>query len=299
MKLETYRFPVGRFSCVAIQDDAPSYPIGMFLTNLAKEQYEPWLRQRGEDPQQVELPYTCLLIDTGRHRVLVDTGIGVDLSKPNQGKLLPLLRAEGIDPHEIGTVVLSHGHSDHVGGSLNEAGQPAFRNARYVMFPKEWDYWMSNPSLAELPVDESFKKGMLASAQKNLRGIQARVDLVDPDTEIVPGVVAIAAFGHSPGQMGLEISSADQSLLFVADAVVLPLHLEYPETVGVTDHLPSEMVATRIRLMEKAAREKSLVSTSHFSFPGLGHVVPKGDRWEWRALARRGEPRDQTPSAAA
>jgi glyoxylase-like metal-dependent hydrolase (beta-lactamase superfamily II) len=284
MKSETFPFQLGSFSCIAIQDDAPRYPIGMFLTNLAKERYEPGLLQRGQDPQQIEIPYTCLLIDTGRDRVLVDTGIGADSSMPNQGKLLPLLRAEGIEPHEIGTVVLSHGHSDHVGGSLNQAGQPAFPNARYVMFRKEWDYWMSNPSLAELPVDESFKKGMLASAQKNLQGIQAQLALVHPDTEIVPGIMAIAAFGHSPGQMGLEISSSGQKLLFVADAVVLPLHLEYPETIGVTDHLPSEMVATRIRLLEKAAKEKSLVSTSHLPFPGLGHVVAKGESWEWQPI---------------
>jgi glyoxylase-like metal-dependent hydrolase (beta-lactamase superfamily II) len=283
MKPQTYRFQMGRFSCIAIQDASPPYPVGMFLTNLAKEQYEPWLRQRGEDPQQIELPYTCLLIDTGRELVLVDTGIGVDSSQPNQGKLLPLLRTEGIEPHAIGTVVLSHGHPDHVGGNLNDDGQSAFPNARFVMFRKEWDYWMSNPSLAELQVDESFKKGMLASAQKNLPGIQAQLDLVHPDTEIVPGIVAIAAFGHSPGQMGLKISSTDQTLLFVADAVVLPLHLEYPETIGVTDHCPRETVATRIRLLEEAAGKQCLVSTSHFSFPGLGHVVPKGNRWGWKA----------------
>jgi glyoxylase-like metal-dependent hydrolase (beta-lactamase superfamily II) len=287
MKCETYRFQLGRFSCLAIQDDAPPYPIGMFLTNLAKEHYEPWLRQRGEDSQEIELPYTCLLIDTGRDRVLIDTGVGVDSSKPNQGKLLPLLRAEGIEPHEIGTVVLSHGHPDHVGGSLNETGQPAFPSARYVMFRKEWDYWMSKPSLAELPVDESFKKGMLASAQKNLPGIQAQLDLVDPDTEIVTGIIAIAAFGHSPGQMALEISSAEQRLLFVADVVVHSLHLEYPETIGVTDHLPSEMVATRIRLLEKAAKDECIVSTSHFAFPGLGHVIPKRESWEWQPIRAR------------
>ena len=298
MKSETFRFQLGSFSCIAIKDDAPRYPIGMFLTNLAKERYEPRLLKRGEDPQQIEIPYTCLLINTGRDRVLVDTGIGVDSLRPTQGKLPSLLRAEGIEPHEIGTVILSHGHPDHIGGNLNEAGKPAFPNARYVMFRKEWDFWMSNPSLAELPVDESFKKGMLASAQKNLPGIQAQLDLVDPDTEIVPGIIAIAAFGHSPGQMGLEISSTDQRLLFVADAVVLPLHLEYPETIGVTDHLPSEMVATRIRLLERAARKEFLVSTSHFSFPGLGHVVPKGDRWEWRAMLR-GEAGGRNPSAVA
>jgi glyoxylase-like metal-dependent hydrolase (beta-lactamase superfamily II) len=291
MKSETFRFQVGGFSCIAIQDDAPLYPIGMFLTNLAREQYEPGLLQRGEDPQNVELPYTCLFINTGRERLLVDTGIGVNTLNPKQGRLLPLLRAEGIEPHQIGTVILSHGHSDHVGGNLNAAGKPAFPNARYVMFRKDWDFWMSNPSLAELPVDESFKKGMLASAQKNLPGVQAQLDLVDPDTEIVPGITAIAAFGHSPGMMGLDISSAEQRLLFVADAVVLPLHLEYPEAIGATDHRPSEMVETRIRLLEKAAREKSLISTSHFAFPGLGYVARKRNRWEWKATAGTAEAR--------
>jgi glyoxylase-like metal-dependent hydrolase (beta-lactamase superfamily II) len=257
MKSETFRFQVGSFSCIAIQDAAPPYPIGMFLTNVAKERYEPGLLQRGEDPQHIEIPYTCLFIDTGRESLLVDTGVGVDSSRPDQGRLLPLLRAEGIEPHEIGTVILSHGHPDHIGGCLNPAGQPAFPNARYIMCRKDWDFWISNPSLAELPVDESFKKSMLASTQKNLPGIQAQLDLVDPDTEIVPGIVAIGAFGHSPGQMGLEISSADDQLLFVADAIVLPLHLEYPEAIGATDHRPSEMVETRIRLLEKAAREDS------------------------------------------
>jgi glyoxylase-like metal-dependent hydrolase (beta-lactamase superfamily II) len=276
MNSNTFRFQVGSFACLAIMDDRPRYPIGMFLTNLPRDQYEPLLRQRGQDVQEIDLPYICLLIDTGRERVLVDTGAG--------GKLLPLLRAEGILPQEIGTVILSHGHSDHTGGSLNEDGKPAFRNARYVMFRQEWDFWMSNPTLAELAVDDSFKKRMLASAQKSLSGIQPQLDRVDPDTELVPDITAIAAFGHSPGQMALEISSAGEHLLFIADAIVHPLHLEYPETIGATDHSPSQMVATRLRLLEKAAREKPLVSTSHFAFPGLGHVVPKGERWEWQPI---------------
>jgi glyoxylase-like metal-dependent hydrolase (beta-lactamase superfamily II) len=285
MKSETFRFQLGTFSCLAIMDDRPRYPIGMFLTNLAREQYEPVLRQRGEDAQQIDLPYICLFIDTGRERVLVDTGIGVDGTGPGAGKLLPLLRAEGIQPQEIGTVILSHGHSDHIGGCLNEYGKPAFPNARYVMFREEWDFWMSGPSLAELPVDDSFKKMMLASVQKNLPGVQAQLDLVHPDTEIAPGITAMAAFGHSPGQMALEITSAGERLLFVADAIVHPLHLEYPEAIGATDHRPSQMVATRLTLLEKAAREKCLVSTSHFAFPGLGRVVSKGERWEWQAIA--------------
>jgi glyoxylase-like metal-dependent hydrolase (beta-lactamase superfamily II) len=285
MNSDTLHFQLGDFSCIAIKDAAACYPIAMFLTNLAKDRYEPELLQRGEDPLQFEIPYTCLLIDTGRERVLVDTGMGADYSGPGGGKVLSLLRREGIDPREIGTVVLSHGHPDHIGGSLDEAGKSAFANARYVMFRKEWDFWSSTPTLAELPVDDSFRKVILASAQKNLTGVQEQLDLLEPETEIVPGIVAIAAFGHSPGQMGLEISSSGQRLLFMADAFVVPLHLDYPDSIGATDHCPGEMVATRIRLLEKAVRDRSLVSISHFAFPGLGYVAAKGNRWEWEALA--------------
>jgi hypothetical protein len=85
MKSETFRFQVGSFSCIAIQDDAPVYPIGMFLTNVVKEQYEPQLIERGESAQYTEIPYTCLLINTGRERLLVDTGVGVDSARPAQG----------------------------------------------------------------------------------------------------------------------------------------------------------------------------------------------------------------------
>ena len=276
----TFHFRVGNFACIAIADASSRYPLGMFLTNLPKQQYEPWLRQRGQDLEQVELPYICLFIQTGRERVLVDTGIGMD----GAGKLLPLLRAQGIERHEVDTVILSHAHPDHIGGTLDEDGKPAFPKARYVMLQKEWEFWMSSPSLGELPVDESFKEMMLRSAQKNLPPIKDQLDLLQPETEILRGITAIAAFGHSPGQMALEISSAGEQLLFVADAIIHPLNLEYPETRGVTDHQPAEMVATRLRLLDRAAKEKCLISTSHFPFPGLGHVVPKEPRWEWQPL---------------
>jgi glyoxylase-like metal-dependent hydrolase (beta-lactamase superfamily II) len=285
VKSETFRFQVGEFSCIALRDHAFRYPLPMFLTNLTKEQYQPWLRQRGEDLEEVELPYISLLIHTGRQKVLVDTGIGTDAAGPVPGKLLHLLRAEGIEPREIDTVILSHAHSDHVGGILDEAGKPAFPRARHVMFQKEWDYWMANPGLSELPVDESFKQKLLASVRKNLPPIQGQLDLLREETEVLPGITAKAAFGHSPGHMALEVSSAGEQLLFVADALILPLNLEFPEVRGVTDHQPEQMVSTRRRLLNQAAQGKAMVSTSHFPFPGLGHVAPKGDVWDWRPIS--------------
>jgi glyoxylase-like metal-dependent hydrolase (beta-lactamase superfamily II) len=256
----------------------------MFLTNLDKDVYEPLLRESGQGGDEVELPYTSLFIDTGRHRVLLDTGIGAFPLGPTPGKLAALLRDQGIEPGEIDTVVLSHGHPDHLGGSIDAEGRPTFRNARYVMAQKEWDYWASNPSLAELGLDDNFKAYILDTAKKAFAGVHSQLDLIQPDREIVPGVNAIAAYGHTPGHMMIEATSEGQRLLFAVDAVILPLHLEFPETISVVDHMPAEVVATRMKVLEKAAREKPLVLTSHFPFPSLGHVVTKGDRWGWRSL---------------
>lgn len=276
---QTVRFEVGRLSCIAIKDGSGQYSPAMFLTNLARERYEPLLRQRGEDPEQVELPYSCLVIDTGSERTLVDTGIG---AARGGGALIPLLRREGIEPHTVGTVILSHGHGDHVGGNLDFDGKPAFPAARYVTLRKEWDFWMSRPSLEELSIDASMKKTVLAFIERNLSGVQAQIDLIEPGTEIVPGISAMAAFGHSPGHMALDIRSADRRLLFLGDAVVLPLHLEFPEAIGMTDHRPAEVVETRLTLLETAAREQCLVCASHFPFPSVGYVKARGARWEWQ-----------------
>jgi glyoxylase-like metal-dependent hydrolase (beta-lactamase superfamily II) len=282
MNSKPFHFQVGNFACTVFLDGMVPYPPAMFFTNLRKEEYDPLLRQRGQGSEEIETPYTCLFINTGRERVLVDTGAGN--FSPTAGNLLPQLRAEGIEPGEIDAVVLSHGHPDHIGGNLNQDGKPTFPNARYVLFKEEWDFWMSNPSLGELPVDARFKEAMLASAQKNLPPIQGQLDLLQQETEIHRGVSAIAAFGHTPGHMALEISSAGQQLIFVADAIIDPIDIEYPQARAVIDHQPEKMVSTRVRLLRKAAEGKALLLASHFPFPGLGHVVPIGAGWQWQPI---------------
>ena len=132
MNSNPFHFQVGNFACTVFLDGMVPYPPAMFFTNLRKEEYESLLSQRGQGSKEIEVPYTCLFINTGRERVLVDTGAG-NLS-PTAGNLLPQLRSDGIEPGEIDTVVLSHGHPDHIGGTLKQDGKPAFPNARYVLF---------------------------------------------------------------------------------------------------------------------------------------------------------------------
>ena len=283
MRSDTFHFRVGDFACIVFRDKAPLYPIQMFLTNLGPDLYEPWMQQRGQDPLRTEIPYLCLLIDTGRERVLVDTGIGVSASSP--GELIPLLQKEGIACGDISIVFLTHGHGDHVNGCLDQAGKPAFPNARYLIGQREHDFWMSSPSLDGTPIRADYRRSMVENAQKNISGVHEQLDLIGPETEIARGLRTLAAYGHTPGQLGLEIASASNRLLFVADAIIHPLHLRYPKAISAVDYDPVEVFKTRARLLEKAATANCLVGASHLPFPGLGYVAPERSCWEWRPIS--------------
>lgn len=114
--------------------------------------------------------------------------------------------------------------------------------------------------------------------------LKGQLELVDHETEIVPRIQAIAAPGHTPGHMALAISSGGDQLLCISDAALHPIHLEQPEWYAAVDFAPEQVVATRRRLLNRAAAEKTLVLAFHFPFPGLGHVVQKGDGWQWQPI---------------
>ncbi len=196
------------------------------------------------------------------------------------------LQAGGIAPGDIDMVILTHGHPDHIGGNTDAEGKPAFPKARYVMWKDEWRFWTSGQ--AEATLDEHVKDVLIEFARKNLPPIQGQLDLVDHETEIVPGIHALAAPGHTPGHMALAISSQGEQLLCISDALLHPIHLEQPEWHAVIDFAPHEVVATRRQLLNRAAAEKALVLAFHFPFPGLGHVAQMGEGWLWQPIETGG-----------
>jgi glyoxylase-like metal-dependent hydrolase (beta-lactamase superfamily II) len=85
---------------------------------------------------------------------------------------------------------------------------------------------------------------MVDTARRNLDPLEDRLTFVGDTSEIVPGVRAVATFGHTPGHMALSIVSGGERLLHVSDAVVYPLHLEYPEWIPVFDMIPEQASAS-------------------------------------------------------
>jgi glyoxylase-like metal-dependent hydrolase (beta-lactamase superfamily II) len=282
MEPGAHRFSVGSFQCLAVADGTFTYPIAMFVANAPADRLAQELRDRGRPVDHVVTPYTCLVVDTGQNRVLVDTGIGAlppDFP-PTTNHLQDNLRAAGVDPASIDTVILTHGHADHIGGNVAE-DRPAFPRARFAMWRTEWDFWTSEPSLAELTVDDHIKELLRAWARTNLLPLRDRIDLIDREGEIVPGINAIAAPGHTPGHMALSIVSGSDTVLDLVDTALDPLQLAHPDWVAAVDFDPAQVVATRRRLFDRAAAEGARVLCYHFPFPGLGRVRKAGDGWQW------------------
>jgi glyoxylase-like metal-dependent hydrolase (beta-lactamase superfamily II) len=289
MNTEVYPFKVGDFECMAISDGTFTYeppliqpPATIVFANAPKGLLDQVLREHHIQPEQwvaFEDPFICVMVNTGRHKVMVDTG--ADGITPNTGRLLRNLQAVGIGTDDIDTVILTHGHEDHVGGNTDAEGKPAFPKARYVMWREEWTFWTSEQA-EELYEDAE----LVAFIRKNLLPVQHQIDLIDHEAEIVPGIRAVAAPGHTPGHMAVSVSSNEEQLLCISDVFIHPIHVEHPEWHTAFDMAPEQLIETRRLLLNKAATEKALMLASHFPFPGLGHVVRKGTGWQWQPLRR-------------
>jgi len=291
MSSERYRFDVGSFKCVAVSDGTFAYPRPTqsvfinFFVNAPEDRLRQVLRDHNLVPERWEeyvSPYICLVISNGKELVLVDTGAGS--LAPTTGRLISNLEAEGISPEDINTVILTHGHPDHIGGNIDSEGRPAFPNARYFMWKDEWDFWTSDFDLSDLKIDDHGKEILVKVAQNALHPIRDQIELIESEVEIKPGIRAISAPGHTPGHMAVAVVSDEAQLMHISDTVLHPIHMEQPEWVSSVAFDPEKVVASRFRLLNKAASEKSLVMATHFPFPGLGYVKEKEEAWKWQPI---------------
>jgi glyoxylase-like metal-dependent hydrolase (beta-lactamase superfamily II) len=232
---------------------------------------------------EVLTPYNCLLIEAAGKTVLVDTGTGpVDMAQATAGRLLASLADAGLATDDIDMVVITHGHADHVGG-LAKDGKPVFGRARHYLARAEWDFWMSEEARTRVP--ESLADMLISTARGGLTAIADAgiLEQIDPPMSPLPGITLLAAPGHTPGHLALELAEADQPLLYLADAVLHELQFEHPDWTSLVDVDPPTTVQTRRALLDRATDSDLLLAAFHIG--NTGHAARDGDRYRFTATA--------------
>ncbi len=270
--MREYRFQVGDFDLLMLQEAKNIRPVASWLPDAPQDELERVVRAHNLDPAAVEMAISPLVIRAAGRTLLVDTG-----ERKGDVPLHERLQAAGIDPNDIDTVIITHGHMDHVAGILDAAGAFAFPRARYLLWRTEWAYWSADDRFGVTDAPKPIWDALKAHPE--------RVELIGggvPEVEILPGLCAVLAPGHTVGQIALEIASGGEKALLIADAAHHWFQLDCPQWSPKFDRDKALAAQTRRALFERAARDRALLVAYHFPFPGAGRVVERegGLHWE-------------------
>ena len=172
----------------------------------------------------------------------------------------------GYSPEDVTVVVLTHFHGDHIQG-LMTGDAPTFPNARYVAGQVEYDWWTSDEAKS------GDRAQGAALVERMVVPLRDQMTLVGEGDEVVPGITAIEAFGHSPGHLIFEIASGDRRLWLTADtANHFVASLQKPEWEVSFDQDKAMATETRKRVFDQIAEERIPFIGFHMPFPAIGYA---------------------------
>ena len=279
-----YRFKLGGFEVATIMDSHVIRPglTPSFGGEAHADEVKALAAANRIEADRYFHPFTPILVNTGNDLVLFDTGNGSLSAEYEQmkgrlppGQLVARMAQAGYKPEDVDVVVITHGHPDHIGG-LMKGGQPVFPNARYVFGAAEFDFWNKGENVREA---RKFNRELYV---KIVVPLANRATMIKPGDEVVPGITAVDAAGHSPGLLAFMIESEGKQLLNWADtcnhyvvAIQRPdLHLD-------VDDDKEKAVATRKRILDMVATDRLFVAGFHMPFPGLGWVEKTSGGYRW------------------
>jgi glyoxylase-like metal-dependent hydrolase (beta-lactamase superfamily II) len=274
-----YRYKIGDLQVTAINDGFFRRPLEGFIRNAELPAVQKVLSDQALATDSVTIPFTTLVINDGRKLTLLDTGNG-NSGAPTSGTWMTNFRAAGFTPEQVDTVVISHFHGDHINGLRLKEGTTVFANAEVMVPDTEWAFWMDDTRAAAAP---DGMKPAFANVRRVFDPMKAQVKQYKAGVEVVAGVNAIAAAGHTPGHTAYVIGG---KLLALCDATNTPaLFVTNPGWQAIFDMDGAAAEATRRKLLDMAIADKLQVSFYHAPFPATGNIVKDGAGYRMMPVA--------------
>jgi glyoxylase-like metal-dependent hydrolase (beta-lactamase superfamily II) len=260
-----FAFKHGAFEVTVVSDGHLILPTSFLAPDAPPAEREALLKAAGQTGEQYNSPTNVTLIRTANELILVDMGSG-DRFMPTAGKLWDNLKTAGIDKAKITKVIFTHGHPDHLWGAVDELDDLVMPDATFFVAGAEWDFWHGDNATRGLPAERA---GFVTGARRNYAAIKDKVIMVKAGDEIVVGLRIIDTPGHTQGHVCLELAGGD-GLIVGGDILIHPLiSFQHPEWKPAADHVPDQAVATRRKLLDRLATDRSKLIGFHLPYPGL------------------------------
>lgn len=271
---------MGTRSVTSVSDGNLVLPGAMFFDGLPAEEVSAILSQHGLASDQLTPPCNLTLLRQNDMTVLFDAGSG-SAFMPSAGEMLDSLDALGIGPEDVTHLVFTHAHPDHLWGVLDDFDDPVFPGAQMMIGQAEWDYWTDPDTVNSIgEARASFAVG----AARRLAAVEEQISFVRDGQEILPGVMAHATPGHTPGHMSFEIREGAQAVMVGGDCIGNQ-HVAFarPDWQSGADQDGEQGAKTRMRLLDQLATDQIALLGFHLPDGGLGGVERAGDSYRFVA----------------
>lgn len=236
--------------------------------------------QAADELNRIEAAFNCFVIETGRHRILVETGGGIRHDErarertrmTNPPGIREVLAAHGFEPESFDIVINTHLHWDHAGGNtVDEDGRvlPALPRARYVTQRGELEH-----------AREQHPRDSVSYRAVNYEPLieSGHMHLLDGDVEIAEGIEVRVAPGHNRDMMVVLARSHGETWCHLADLAPYTAHLT-STWVAAFDLFPLETIATKTALLGRAAKEHWWCSFAHDPVVNFAKIEDAEGKW--------------------
>jgi glyoxylase-like metal-dependent hydrolase (beta-lactamase superfamily II) len=272
-----YRIQLGQFEVIALNDGTVDLPMDKLLNQDAEKTKQQLAQAFLNVPTETSV--NGYLIDTGSELVLIDSGAGT-LFGPTLGNITNSLHAAGYAPSDIDHILITHLHSDHVGG-LAKDGVRVFKNATVHAGQADLDFWLSEEQMNQAPEDSKrFFKGAMASLNPYVKA--GKVKGIQGSEQVLPGISSDATNGHTPGHTSYIVQSEGSKMWVVGDLIHAgAVQFPHPEVTIGFDSAPEQANKQRERVFTSIAQSEALMAGAHLQFPGLGHLRKTESGFSW------------------